>query len=104
MDAFLPLTEHCVMLPIAWRGEAGAVRNTDEPLRFTVETTPFLADGGFVGANLAVMGETPVRVQITQTPSPTGAPMVLSGVGYCESVGYEPTPLYIARALAALGG
>jgi predicted secreted hydrolase len=102
MDAFLPLTEHCVMLPIAWRGEASAVRNIAEPLKFAIETKPFLADGGFVGPNLAVMGETPVAVKLARTVAPAGPPVILTGVGYCESVGYEPAPLYIARALAAL--
>ena len=103
MDQFLPLT-HDVMLPIAWRCRAKGVREAGLPMELIIEAAPFAVDGSFVGANLSVMAETPVAVTVsTPTTAPGGAPRVLTrGVGYCESVGYEPPARYMARALAAL--
>ncbi len=103
MDQFLPLS-HDVMLPIAWRCEVQGVPDAGLPMRLTIETSPFAQDGSFVGANLSVMAETPVAVTVSVSSTPPGeAPRVLTrGVGYCESVGYEPQALYMARALAAL--
>ena len=104
MDQFLPLAED-VMLPIRWRCRVKGVPQAGLPMELTIEATPFAADGSFIGANLSVMGETPVAVTVTQTSTAAGAAprVVTRGVGYCESVGYEPPARYLARALAALG-
>ncbi|HWF78173.1 MAG TPA: hypothetical protein VN694_13470, partial [Caulobacteraceae bacterium] len=76
------------------------------PMELIVETAPIAVDGSFVGANLSVMAETPVAVTVLQpTAVPGGSPqLVTRGVGYCESVGYEPPARYMARALGALPG
>lgn len=105
MDQFLPLT-HDVMLPIAWRCRIKAVAAAGLPMELIVETAPIAVDGSFVGANLSVMAETPVAVTVLQpTAVPGGSPqLVTRGVGYCESVGYEPPARYMARALGALPG
>ena len=103
MDQFLPLT--CdVMLPIAWRCRTKGVAEAGLPTELIIETSPFALDGSFVGANLSVMAETPVAVTVsTPTRAPDASPPVLTrGVGYCESVGYEPAARFMARALAAL--
>jgi hypothetical protein len=43
-------------------------------------------------------------IERSRTAAPTGPGAVLTGTGYCESVGYEPPDQYVGRALAFLTG
>lgn len=98
MQSFLPLTGE-VMLPIAWDlhlASAGA------DIGINVAATPWWPDGSFVAVNRSVQGETACDLLVTGlTPGGRTLGPVL-GRGYCESVGYEPQPRFMVRALAYL--
>lgn len=94
LGALMPLTAEC-MMPVSW---SCAVLADGPPFELTVEAKPWYYDGSFMAANLSVQGETPVGL----TLSWLGASEIIPGVGYCETVGYEPPATYMARALAYL--
>ncbi|MFC3067732.1 lipocalin-like domain-containing protein [Phenylobacterium soli] len=94
LGALMPLTAQC-MMPVSW---SCALVADGPPFELTVEAKPWYVDGSFMSANLSVQGETPVGL----TLSWLGASEIIPGVGYCESVGYEPPATYMARALAFL--
>lgn len=95
LPALMPLTADC-MMPVAWNC---ALVADGPPYELTVEAKPWYYDGSFLAANMSVQGETPVGL----TLSWLGASEIVPGVGYCETVGYEPPAAYMARALAYLG-
>ncbi|HEY1751099.1 MAG TPA: hypothetical protein VGG29_07535, partial [Caulobacteraceae bacterium] len=75
------------------------------PFNVMVTTAPWVLDGSFVTADLATPSEVPVSATLTNTAlaatlSPLGE--AVAGHGYCETVNWEPWPLYVARATAFL--
>ena len=100
-DRFIPVTGG-VLHPTAWIYEV-----TGAGVDIVLVPTPWYPDGSYMTGNLGIQGETPVTVALierSRTAAPTGPGAVLTGTGYCESVGYEPPDRYVGRALAFLTG
>jgi hypothetical protein len=80
------------------------------PFNLMVTTAPWIDDASFETADLAVPSEVPVGVAMVNKAellhliplgvSPAGE--AVTGVGFCETVGWEPWAAYQARAIAFL--
>jgi len=111
MDRLIP-TLHQVMQATSWTYTATNLPQTPPPLipprpfDLTVTTAPWIDDGSFETADLTVPSEVAVSVAMVNKASAliTGAPLglAITGVGFCETVGWEPWGAYQPRALAFL--
>lgn len=108
IDNLIP-TLHDVFQPTAWTYTALTVPTAaaSSPTEVLITPAPWTTDGSFETPDLAVPSEVPVSVAaIRRTTAADGAPVVqaFDGVGYCETVGFEPRGLYMRRAVAHLQG
>jgi predicted secreted hydrolase len=113
MDRLIP-TLHQVMQATSWTYTAtnlpGEAQALDRPFDLTVATAPWIDDASFETADLAVPSEVPVGVAMVNKAEllnlmPLGlspAAEAVTGVGFCETVNWEPWAAYQARALAFL--
>jgi predicted secreted hydrolase len=109
MDNLIP-TLHQVMQPTSWTYTASNFPNlTGGPappaFEITVTTAPWVLDGSFETADLAVPSEVPVSAAlINQALGANGSPLgeAVTGRGYCEAVGLEPIASYQRRGVAFL--
>ena len=115
MDRLIP-TQHQVMQATSWLYTATNLPALipppvpPRPFDITVTTAPWIDDGSFETADLTVPSEVAVSVAMVNKAelqhlippgqSPTGE--AVTGVGFCETVGWEPWAAYQARALAFL--
>jgi hypothetical protein len=112
MDRLIP-TLHQVMQATSWTYTATNFPDqADEvtPFNLMVTTAPWIDDASFETADLSVPSEVPVGVAMVNKAellhliplgvSPAGE--AVTGVGFCETVGWEPWAAYQARALAFL--
>ena len=113
VDHLIP-TLHQVMQATSWTytatnfpDQASALAR---PFDLTVTTAPWIDDASFETADLAVPSEVPVSAAMVNKAellhlvplgtSPLGE--AVTGVGFCETVNWEPWGAYQARALAFL--
>jgi hypothetical protein len=115
MDRLIP-TLHQVMQATSWTYTATNLPQSPAPLipprpfDLMVTTAPWIDDASFETADLAVPSEVPVGVAMVNRAellhliplgiSPAGE--AVTGVGFCETVNWEPWAAYQARALAFL--
>ncbi len=115
MDHLIP-TLHQVMQATSWTYTATSFPQSPPPLipqrpfDLMVTTAPWIDDASFETADLAVPSEVPVSVAMVNRAellhlfplgeSPIGE--AVTGVGFCETVNWEPWASYQARALAFL--
>jgi predicted secreted hydrolase len=108
MDGLIP-TLHQVMQATSWTYSATSLPlgpPPSIPFNLTVTTAPWIADASFETADLSVPSEVPVSVaMVNKALLPDGASPAgeaIAGVGFCETVNWEPWASYQARALAFL--
>ena len=112
MDHLIP-TLHQVMQATSWTYTATNFPDQADmatPFNLMVTTAPWIDDGSFETADLSVPSEVPVGVAMVNKAellhlvplgvSPAG--VAVTGVGFCETVGWEPWASYQARAMAFL--
>jgi hypothetical protein len=86
-----------VSLPTAWTYLLGTTSAGPVPLALVAQTKKWSDDGTFNNANGALASELPIDLYDLSVGVPSG-----SGVGFGESIGFEPVAQYRARALAYL--
>jgi hypothetical protein len=86
-----------VSLPTAWTYLLATVGAGAVPLGLVAQTKKWSGDGTFNNANGALASELPVDLYDLSVGVPGGV-----GVGFGESIGFEPAAQYRARALAYL--
>ena len=108
IDQLIP-TLNQVMQPTTWSYTATNMPSLSPtqfpPIDVLITTAPWIADGSFETGDLGTPSEVPVSVaMVDRAPGPNAAPLgqALTGVGYCESVDYEPRQRYMERAAAFL--
>lgn len=109
MDHLIP-TLHQVMQATSWTYSATNFPSQSQalarPFDLAITTAPWIEDGSFETADLAVPSEAPVsaamvnKANLRLDGSPLGE--AVTGVGFCETVNWEPWAAYQARALAFL--
>lgn len=102
-DRFVPGLDG-VLIPSAWR-YTGADITGGKTVDAIVQTVPWYPDGSFHDFDLQVQAETAVDVALVDYApinAQTGGGTLLTGSGYCETVGYEPLKSYVDKALAFL--
>jgi hypothetical protein len=104
LDRFVPGLEG-VLIPSAWRYAATDLQEGGRQVDVGLMAVPWYPDGSFRDFDRSIQGETAVDVALIDYASinaQAGGGEVLTGRGYCESVGYEPLQSYVERALAYL--
>jgi predicted secreted hydrolase len=105
IDQFIP-TLNQVIQPTTWSYTAtNAPGSAAAPFDVVISAAPWILDGSFVTGDLGTPSEVPVSVALVdRAVGANGVPLgqALTGVGYCESVSYEPRAAYMARAEAFL--
>jgi predicted secreted hydrolase len=86
-----------VSLPTAWTYLLGTTSAGPVRLALIAQTKKWSGDGTFNNANGGLASELPVDLYDLSAGVPSG-----SGVGFGESIGFEPVAQYHARALAYL--
>jgi predicted secreted hydrolase len=105
MDHLIPTLPQ-VMQATSWTYTASNFPDQADaipPFDITVTTAPWIADGAFETADLTVPSEVAVSVAMVNKANAliNGAPLGLAvtGVGFCETVGWEPWDAYQPRAM-----
>jgi hypothetical protein len=104
LDRFVPGLED-ILMPTDWTYRLTDQLTGGSFVDITVLAVPWYPDGSFFVGNLMIESEVPVSLAVTdRAPQNTssGRGKAFTGVGYCESVSYQPVETYIALALAYL--
>lgn len=104
LDAFIA-TLFGVVQPTAWTMNAASLVSAGQPfdVNLTIMPQPWHPDGSFVLGDQSIASEVPVTVAAINRQIPGQLPGgIMTGTGYCETVGAEIRANYQARALAFL--
>jgi len=104
LDSFIPCLEN-VMMPTDWTYRLTDQSTGGKFVDLTILPVPWYPDGSFFVGNFEIEGETAVSLAVTDRAplnTSSGRGKAFTGVGYCESVGYQPVETYVALALAYL--